>query len=375
MVRASSGGAGLATGPPRAARTPADVAGHGPPPDRRAGHGPSRRWVYTPRVTRHPPEAPDAIVAVANARSEARAARDWARADELRAEIEAAGWKVIDRGVDFVLEPATPATIEEEGVVRYGSALDVPSLLDETPSARFTVQLVADDWPHDLARMLAGLRAHAPAGTHVVIVANAPSPEQASRLAPASPDLAPIAGVNPEVAWTSTRLGHAAARNVGVRRARGAIVILADASIEPLGDALTPVEIALADRTVAVAGGFGLVTPDLRRFEPAEGPDVDVIELDWLGFRRADFGTLGPLDEKFVFHRHLDTWWSLVLRAGAGEPPAIRRAVRVDLPLARHAHRSWADLPDAARDRLARRNFYRVLDRFRHRRDLRSGSA
>ncbi len=287
-------------------------------------------------------------------------------------EIEAAGWKVIDRGAGFDLEATSPPTVEEDGNVRYGTARDVPSVLEEAPSARFSVELVADDWPHELARALAGLRAHAPDGTQVVIVANSPSPEQAARLAPASPDLAPIAGMQPEVCWTSTRLGHAAARNIGLRRARGAVVILADISVELRGDALSQLEAALADPGVAVAGGFGLVSADLRRLEPADGPDVDIIELDWLGFRRTDFTALGPLDEKFVYYRHLDTWWSLLLRAGE-EGQAARRAVRVDLPLARHARRSWADLPDADRDRLSRRNFYRVLDRFRDRPDLRSG--
>ncbi len=67
-------------------------------------------------MTNPRPEPPAEIVGLARERSEARAARDWLRADALRAEIEAAGWKVIDRGTDVVLEPATPTTIEEGGV-------------------------------------------------------------------------------------------------------------------------------------------------------------------------------------------------------------------------------------------------------------------
>jgi hypothetical protein len=320
-----------------------------------------------------PPEPPSAILAAARARAAARAARDWPRADTLRAEIEAAGWKVIDRGTDFVLEPAAQPTVEDEGVVRYGAAAAVPSVLDEPPSARFTVELVADDWPADLARMLSALRSHAPAGTQVVIVANDPSPEQAARLAPGALDRSPVAGAVPEIIWTSGRLGHAAALNVGLRRARGEIVILADTSIEPTADALGPLADALADPAVAVAGGFGLVSADLRRFAAGPGPAVDAVELPWLAFRRADYRALGPLDEKFTFYRNLDIWWSLVLRAGAADGAPPRGAIRLDLPLVRHAHRGWTTLSDADRDRLARRNFYRVLDRFRARRDLLSG--
>ena len=40
--------------------------------------------------------APAEIIALADARAAAKSARDWARADELRAQIDAAGWTVID---------------------------------------------------------------------------------------------------------------------------------------------------------------------------------------------------------------------------------------------------------------------------------------
>ncbi len=319
------------------------------------------------------PAPPDEVVALARARTGARATRDWARADALRAEIEAAGWKVIDRGTAFVLEPAAPPTVEAGGIVRYGTAAAVPSFLDEAPSARFTVELLADDWPDDLARMLAGLRSHAPGGTQVVVVANDPSPEQAARLLPGCPDLEPIAGAEPDVTWTSERLGHAAARNIGLRRAHGELVVLADTSVEPTGDALTPLGAALQDPAVGVAGGIGLVSADLRHFEEATGASVDAITLDWLAFRRADVTALGPLDEKFTLPLSLDAWWSLALRAGLADDAAPRAAVRLDLPLARHPHRGWPALAPGDLDRHAKRNFYRVLDRFRGRRDLLSG--
>jgi hypothetical protein len=292
----------------------------------------------------------------------------------LRAEIEAAGWKVEDAGTAFRLEPAGPPTVEDGSIVRYGASGAVPSVLDEPASARFTVELVAEDAPDDLSRMLAGLRAHAPAGTQVVIVANAPSREQEARLAASGSDLDLIAGTTPEVVWTSERLGHAAARNAGLRRATGAIVVLADPSVEPTGDALTPLEAALADPRIAVAGGFGLVAADLRRFESAPGPDVDAIELAWLAFRRDTLAALGPLDEKFTVDRHLGAWWSLVLRAGADDGAPPRAARRLDLPLARHADRPSPGLPADQGDRVAKRGFYRLLDRFRDRPELLSGT-
>jgi hypothetical protein len=320
------------------------------------------------------PEPSDKVLAAARARSAARAARDWPRADTLRAEIEAAGWKVEDAGTAFRLEPAAPPTVEDGGVVRYGASLAVPSVVDEPPTSRFTAELVAEDRPDDLARTLSSLRVHAPPSTQVVIVANDPSAEQAARLAPGQPDVAPIAGAQPDVVWTSVRLGRAAARNAGVRRATGSIVVLADTSAEPTGDALTPLEAALADPAVAVAGGFGLVSADFRHFRDAAGPSVDAIGLSWLGFRREDFSALGPLDEKLATDVGLDVWWSLVLRAGAASDAAAREARRLDLPLVRHVPPAPGGLPAAERERLERRGFYRVLDRFRDRPDLLSGA-
>ena len=133
---------------------------------------------------------------------------------------------------------------------------------------------------------------------------------------------------------------------------------------------MTPLVRALDDPTVAVAGAFGIVSDDLRKFRDAPAGDVDAIEGYVQAFRRADYRDRGPFDARFRFYRNLDIWWSLVLRdEGEGETP--RRAVALDgLPLVRHEHRGWTSLPDEDRDRQSKRNFYRIIDRFGWRRDL-----
>jgi cysteinyl-tRNA synthetase len=324
--------------------------------------------------------APEPVRALAHARSDARARRDWPEADRLRGEIEAAGWRIVDRGTDFSLEPAHPDDIVEDGRTRYGSSSAVPSRLDEPDSALASVILIATDQPEDLARSVAALRRFAPAGTHLVIVADDPSAEQsASLIGPEGPAAEPIGGSPVEIVWTSAPLGYAAATNAGLRRAAGRIVVLMDTSVELTGDLIGQLEAALADPSVAVAGGWGIVSDDLRRFEDAPAGDVDAIEGYALAFRRADLGQRGLLDERFRFYRNLDIWWSLVLRdEGEGRPP--RRAIRISDPAAtRHEHRGYTGVPPAERDRLSKRNFYRIIDRFGSRRDLlvssRAGSA
>lgn len=315
---------------------------------------------------------PEAVLTAAHDRARARAERDWATADRLRDEIEAAGWSIVDRGTDFALTPSAPPDVAEAGRVRYGASGNVPSRLEEAAVGLATIVLVATDWPADVDRALAGLRAGSPDGTSVVIVADSPSEEQASALESIDSVAggATAAGLPVEIVWTSERLGHGAASNIGIRRAGAPVVILLDTSLEPTGDIVTPLVRALDDPSVAVVGGWGIISGDLRTFEDAPAGDVDAVEGYCQAFRRADFAALGPLDERFRFYRNLDIWWSLVLRdAGEGDPP--RRAVRVDgLPLVRHEHRGWGSLSEEERARQSKRNFYRIIDRFGSRRDL-----
>jgi glycosyltransferase involved in cell wall biosynthesis len=314
---------------------------------------------------------PEGVLAAAHARARARDARDWPEADRLRAEIEQAGWKVVDRGTDFALSPANPPDVEEVGRIRYGSSAGVPSRLEETPVGVASVVVVATDDPEDLERALRGLREHAPDGTQIVVVANDPSADQSAAvhaldaLDPGGP------GIATEAVWTSDRLGHATALNVGIRRAAAPVVVLLDTSVEPRGDVISPLVGALDDPSVAVAGGWGIVSRDLRRFDEAPAGDVDAIEAYAMAFRRDEYAARGPLDERFRFYRNLDIWWSLVLRDEGDAAP--RRALAVDIPAERHEHRGWASVPAAERDRLSKRNFYRIIDRFGGRRDLTSG--
>jgi len=313
------------------------------------------------------PEVPDAIRKIADARSAARRAHNWLEADRLRIQLDEAGWKVADAGSLYILERAVAPDEVVDGVTRYGAAGSVPSRLEEPETAVAAVIAIATDWPEDLARFVAAVVAHS-TGVQIVVVANAPSASQAAALAALPAEV--------EVVWLTRRLGHAAALNAGVRRAAAPIVVIADTSIEPQGDLPGALAAALADPTVAVAGPFGIVTEDLRHFSeaPAGQDDVDVIEGYALAFRRADFIARGPFDEHFTFYRNLDVWWSLGLRDyGESDPEDARprRALRVtSVPVVRYAHRGAEGMTQGQQDRLAKKNFYRVIKLFATRRDL-----
>ena len=89
-------------------------------------------------------------------RRAARAERNWAEADRLKAEIEAAGWKIVDRGRAFSLTRAHPPDLEDEGVVRYGWSGSVPSVLGEPASTAATVVRAVPDDAAAVAGVAAG---------------------------------------------------------------------------------------------------------------------------------------------------------------------------------------------------------------------------
>ena len=333
---------------------------------------------------------PPEIVEAARRRSEAREAHDWATADLLRAEIEAASWRVVDSGTTFRLEAMHPPDVVDGEVVRYGRSEAVPSRLGEPDVGLATVVIVGDAGGEEEVRALAALRRAAPSGVSFVVVANGIGPvaeaevERAAAPAvaraatpeaePGSAHAAKPAAGPFELVRTSAQLGRATALNIGLRRSTGRVVIVLDPGIEAHGDFVTPLVRALDDPVVAVAGPLGLGSADLRRFDQVVAPGpaplpAAAIEGGLMAFRRADAAVRGPLDEQFRVARNLDVWWSLVLR-DEGEDRSPRRAVVVpDLPL-RRSEAAGSAARDAERERLARRNYYRVLDRFGHRLDL-----
>jgi cysteinyl-tRNA synthetase len=265
---------------------------------------------------------------LAGERAERRAARDYAGADVLRERIRGLGFEVVDGPGGFELHPLASA----DG---------------------FSVQWVVEGWPEDVARGIAAFERHHEglAVQHVVVDAvGVPDPPW-----PATVD----------VVRTEPGAGWGAARAAGLAAAVAApVVVLVDGSVEPEGDVLSPLEQALDDAAVGVAGPFGLVTDDLREFRSSDGPEVDAIEGYCMAFRREVLEEAGGFDPGFRFYRAADIELSFRIRDRG------LRAVVVDLPVRRHEHRMWAATPEPERDRLSRRNFYRFLDRFRDRFDL-----
>ena len=293
-------------------------------------------------------DVPDDVHRLAAERDERRAARDFAAADEIRARIEVLGFRVVDAPGGSTVEPA-PATTPAAERLRPA---DVGSVLELAPRYDATVQWIVEGWPEDVRRGIEAFRAHAGGRDvqHVVVdVTGGPTDAY---------------GADAEVVPLVKGTGWGAARNAGLRRSLGRVVLVVDGSIEPMGDVLGRIERAFDDPTVGVCGPFGIVTRDLREFTPSDGPDVDAIEAYLMAFPRDVLTDLGGFDEGFRWYRTADIELSFRVKDRG------LRAVVVPVPVERHEHRMWAAATDDERARWSKGNFNRFLDRFRGRSDL-----
>jgi cysteinyl-tRNA synthetase len=295
-----------------------------------------------------PTSIPDDVRRLLDERAEARSQRDWERADAIRDRIAALGWEVQD---------ADGATSVRPILVRQAEATDP---IEGPATVDASVQVTAEDHPDDLGRFLRGLAAHpTSASWELVVVANAPSEPVATTLAAVALPIEPV------VVESDGRLGWADSRTLGLRQSRGEVTILLDTSLEPTGDFVRPLLAAFDDASVGIAGGWGVTSADAREFDEAPPGPVDAVEAYCLAIRREALRAAGGFDRRFRYYRNADLDFSFSVR------DAGWTAVRTDpLPLERHEHRGWTELPEAERDRLSKRNFYRFLDRWGDRPDL-----
>lgn len=295
-------------------------------------------------------EPPPQIEALARERDAARTARDFATADAIRDRIAEQGWIVVDGPDGWRLEPARESSPPPAAAVR---AHDVASRLDEPPTADVSMHWVCQGWPEDIARAIDSFRRFRGARRLHPVVADVTGAESDAF------------GDDVEVLHLDPGTGWGAAANAGLRRASGDLVFVMDGSVEITGDVFTPLEEALADPSVGIAGPFGIVTQDLRQFDERKGAGpCDAVEGYFMAMRRPLLRDAGLFDEKFRWYRTADIEYSFRVK------DLGKATVVVDLPVVQHEHRMWFNTVPAERAKWSKRNYYRFLDRWRDRWDL-----
>jgi GT2 family glycosyltransferase len=287
---------------------------------------------------------PEDVARLLQERQRARDAKDFARADAIRDEIHALGFEIRDAPGGATVEPR--AKFETVDPARIESVLDKPAVLEAS------IHLLYEGFPDDVSRFLAGLEEHCATHDYEVVVVDEHSSD--------GDWLESLASDRVRVIHLDREAGFAKARNAGLKLSRGRVVVLADLSVEPIGDVLAPITAAFEDPSVGVAGPWGIVSDDLREFRESPGPEVDAVEGYFLATRR-ELLAKGLIHEKFRWYRHADIDLSFQLRALG------TKAVVVSVPATKHTHRGWNAFDEEERARRSKRNWYIFLDRWKHR--------
>ncbi|HVB77487.1 MAG TPA: hypothetical protein VNI34_06770 [Candidatus Nitrosotalea sp.] len=273
-------------------------------------------------------------------REDARRRRDWAQADQIRAELAALGWDAVDSADGTSLRSRLNRVENPDGR---------PSQLGSDDLYDFSLLIVLYGWPEDVRRLLAAL-AGLKSSLEAVVVDLCEAgcePEQVFDPAPQR-SLRFLRSARPA--------GHGAALNAALHQARGRIVAFTEPSLEFGPRVLEECEGALRDPKVGLAGPFGLQNFDQHHFEPALGPSADALEY-LLAFRRRDAALLGDVDPRFRYYRNFDLDYSYQARAAG-----LGLAVTPSEGITRHTHRVYAATPEPERERLSRRNFNLWMD-------------
>src|SRR5260370_11483838 len=272
--------------------------------------------------------------------------KDLEAADAIRDRLRTGGWDVVDSGEGSELK-----------------ALKAPPSTALAPSARaVTLLTVVHGWRPDAERWLLSVFTYCKADFEALIVDNSGDTRIAAWLESRAAERFRSIRLEPP-------LGFGASVNAGIEAAAGEIVILFDSGVDLTGDAVSPLIDALADPSVVLAGPYGLRgqgTP--KEFAAGTGPEVDAIVGYCMAFRRADALALEGFDPRFQFYRIADIEFSFRLRDRGG-----RAVVVPDLPLEKHEHRLLEATDPKERQRLSRRNMYRLLHRWGQRADLLRG--
>ncbi len=299
---------------------------------------------------------PADILALSHERDALRRRGQYARADALRRQIEEAGYAIKDNphGAHLVILPS----IEVDGNV-YRTAHQLPSLLDDADRCTFSVNILARNSFEQTRRCFESiLRFAENSDIEIILVDNASQDEL-------GPWLATLQEQRLRILRTTRPLGEAEARNIGLKQSRGRYILLLDTRVELTGDVFAPLEKTLSDDRIGVTGLHGLRTDDLRHFEESEQLEVEVVDGLCLAFRRKLLETVGSFDERYRFPHYMDVDFNFAVRNSGAQV-----VVTPNLPVICHPVLQDANLSDAERTRLMRRNFYRYLAKWGERDDL-----
>ena len=284
--------------------------------------------------------APQEVHDLAIARQAARAERNFALSDTLRDEIAAKGFEVVDVTGGYELRA-------KKRYPTYESTRDIRPI--NSGKYEITVAMIIDGFHEDAIETLKTVKANSDCAIALLVLGEAGI-------------LADQLDARTSLVVVTENFGWGENANALLRNVTSEFIVIMDPSTRFTGDAITPVLAELKKREyVGVGWRGGLVNlEDEWRSTDDKGPgEVDVLFSYFFAMHREDALASRGFNNRAVFYRNADIEFSLALRHANG------RLLQMDLPLEQDRHHGYHDSEESYRDLQSKKNYDRILERFR----------
>jgi hypothetical protein len=284
--------------------------------------------------------APQEVHDLAIARQAARAERNFALSDTLRDQIAAKGFEVVDVAGGYELRAKKRYPI-------YESTRDIRPI--NSGKYEITVAMIIDGFHEDAVETLKTIKANSDCAIAMLVLGEAGI-------------LADQLDARTSLVVVTENFGWGENANALLRNVTSEFIVIMDPSTRFTGDAITPVLAELKKREyvgVGWRGGLVNLEDDWRSTDDKGPGEVDVLFSYFFAMHREDALASRGFNNRAVFYRNADIEFSLALRHANG------RLLQMDLPLEQERHHGYHDSEETYRDLQSKKNYDRILERFR----------
>lgn len=284
--------------------------------------------------------APENLQELGRARQAARADKKFELADQLRDQIAQAGYEIVDVVGGFELHAKSLIQV----------CADVQKLKNLPKSDRaITVAIVVNGFHADAITSIKSIKAHSNA--EILILATEPAE-----------DLSSIVDSHTHVIQLEKDPGWGECANAMLRIISTPYAVIMDPSTTFIEDAISPVLQELQKKDfVAVGwrGGLINIEDQWRSVDDKGAGEVDVLFSYFLALDKDAALQAGGFNARAIYYRNADIEFSLRLKHASGH------LLQMDLPLEQGRHHGYHDTEESFRDAQSKKNYDRILERFR----------
>ena len=284
--------------------------------------------------------APESLHELGRARQAARADKNFALADQLRDQIAQAGYEIVDVVGGFELHAKSLVQV----------FADIQKLKNLPKSDRsVTVAIVVNGFHEDAITSVNSIKAHSSA--EILVLATQPAE-----------DLSSIVDSHTHVIQLENDPGWGECANAALRIISTPFAVIMDPSTTFTGDAISPVLQELQKKDFAAVGwrgGLINIEDQWRSVDDKGAGEVDVLFSYFLAVDKDAALQAGGFNARAIYYRNADIEFSLRLKHASGH------LLQMDLPLEQGRHHGYYDTEESFRDAQSKKNYDRILERFR----------